>query len=453
VLKLFPISLIKNTQSGCCFVVDENTSTACFRRHSHEIRTIVVNEAIRRVDVQPHYWVITDLSVLASEDFRRRLHSVDLACFYWILSADVVREFPQGFIPAGRKPRACIIPEGKFTDEKNFCIWLAEHVGFQATFILDDSALESDNLETQGVHVIPPPQITPAIDAWSIELIGNPAAGFDLVRAGNVKAVTKRLSSIRNSRSGDCCIVATGPSIEHLDFRKISDITFFGVSSSWRKFDQYAGISPEYYIIATSILTRSPISDLEGPLLSAAKCFYTTEALKRIAHHSPRLISDNDVYLIDSIQALQKLGFDINIADDADLEPMRPGDIVYGFSKNIEKGFFRSASVTVGALMVAYYLGFRRIFILGYDLCDGAAGNPHFFKEKLPCGACRALVPHIHNLAQASRMCKRGEMEVYNVSPGSALPDDLLPKISFDEMCGMVNGREVIKSEKIKSRR
>jgi len=284
-----------------------------------------------------------------------------------------------------------------------------------------------------------------------MQFVKNNSGGFDICDAGSTVYVSKPLREVRNTRSGDVFIVATGPSIGKLDLAPLKGQFFIGMNGAINKFDDY-DFKPQYYLVGDDIFAEITWPIMEKALQAGGKFFLAPPAFETICRRGAKYLPSLDAHLIFPLdRAPEFIGGGIpNPRKDPDLEPYpgkRPpiyaphGWLSYGFSRNLEKGFFRHGSSTDYCMQLAYYLGFRRMFLLGHDL----SFDRHFYPDTedvarhwpKPGHVEMQLGTAINNDLAASKLCKDGEIQVFNVNPDSNLPAKIFPKISFGEVLKM----------------
>jgi KDO transferase-3 len=122
---------------------------------------------------------------------------------------------------------------------------------------------------------------------------------------------------------------------------------------------------------------------------------------------------------------------------DVELHPtVRQQNGVVGFSRDLRKGLFCGRTIGYRAIQIGYFLGFRRVVLLGMDV--GGQRHAVRFYESLADGRPSRLAddfePYILPCFEiVRRLHAAGEIEVFNCSATSRLPDSLVPRISFEQ--------------------
>jgi KDO transferase-3 len=262
---------------------------------------------------------------------------------------------------------------------------------------------------------------------------------------GRVAGQTRPLSEVRGAERGDCFIVCTGPSLDEIDFGLLRGRATLGVNGAIHKFQEH-GFSPDYYAVVDTDFFESRFPLVERAIRGGAKFFTSFAGLSRICERKPELLGRTAFYLHDLLNTwyarprMPAAEFDAWAAADADLllhpdHPLRGGLIV--FSKYLATGAFCGQTVAFRATQIAYYLGFRRVFLLGMDL-GGAAR----FYESGRAARRSNLDRHFEDFIRpafecAREICRREPFEIYNLSPRSRLPESVIPKLSLEDALRM----------------
>ncbi|MCE9589034.1 MAG: polysaccharide pyruvyl transferase family protein [Planctomycetes bacterium] len=253
------------------------------------------------------------------------------------------------------------------------------------------------------------------------------------------------LRSLHDSDKRDAFVVATGPSLETLDLTPLRGRACFAVNGSIVKFREL-GFAPDYFVVTDKGFVDSRFDLVKQGLASGAKCFFPSRVLSHICERDPRVLGGAELYLMDPINSrydapsLSNDELRRTLARDRDilLHPTATHDTEFiGFSKDLEKGSFHSKTVVHAALQVAWYVGVRRVMILGMDMGAPAGGPMRFYEKSADNPASFLgdfLQSHIVPSLEIVRDMRKGNgFEVYNACPTSRLPAEVLPKITMEE--------------------
>ncbi|MBU1145213.1 MAG: DUF115 domain-containing protein [Firmicutes bacterium] len=167
----------------------------------------------------------------------------------------------------------------------------------------------------------------------------------------------KRNKILKDSHQGErCFIVLNGPSINNYDLSKLSQ-EYTICTNYFYQTEYYNKINPNYYCAVDSSffnIKRNPEQELHVKniinLNSQCKCFFNIGYMKNFE------LQEN-VYLTYS-KHMPNNGY---------------------ISNNLSKLSSNFISVSLYAMNLAIYLGFKNIYILGYDFEPGKLS--HFYKE------------------------------------------------------------------------
>lgn len=262
------------------------------------------------------------------------------------------------------------------------------------------------------------------------------------------------LGELKNKFSGSCFTIATGPSLKEIDLRRAENYASISLNCAIKKFSEHQ-LKPTHCIIIDHRIFEKNWECVKDSILSGAYCFFSDVGLSRICEREPDLLKNKNIYLVEGIGRQfgitresaqvfhERYDHDAEIFMDADFPDDR-GTI--GFSSNPEKGFFTGKTVATWAVQLAYYLGYQNNFIAGMDL--GGTGRAYFYGkgDSRPPVFLRVYEPAIRVcFEQTRRAAEKLGFSVYNLSEQSILPDEIIPKISYDEalsLAAIVNEEE-----------
>lgn len=235
-------------------------------------------------------------------------------------------------------------------------------------------------------------------------------------------------------------IIASGPSIKEIDIKPLQDHYTFGVNGSLLKFLQ-CGISPSFYVISDEDFIYNRFEIVSDILRQEnCHCFFTPQALSAICEINANLLKgQHKITLFDN--HFKKFGqAALEFEEIVDLAKQDPSIITkngrIGFSLNPDIGLFTAHTVPYFALQIAYGLGFRTINLMGMDL-GSPTGETRFYER-----GKRAMPSHLDrdyentilpSFTLLSELCKTKTLRVYNLSPISRLPEQLIERKTFAE--------------------
>jgi len=254
---------------------------------------------------------------------------------------------------------------------------------------------------------------------------------------------TNPLVNLKKPVSERCFIVATGPSLNEVDFQHLSSETLFGLKGAVAKCDN--NISMQYHIVSDASFIPQRFSLVEKMINSKADCLFSFVALNHICECNPDLLKANNLFLLPEINynydfpKKNALAFDQWAESKPDLvlhDTVKLSKGRVGFSKNITLGVFTAQTVVFEAIQTAAYLGFKKINILGMDL-NFSPDIPRFYEQKKDIAKSRInqdFEPYIlPSFEVAKNVAEQDGFEIFNLSPNSRLPESIIKKISLEQ--------------------
>jgi Kdo-III transferase WaaZ len=259
---------------------------------------------------------------------------------------------------------------------------------------------------------------------------------------------TNPLSSLQKPPSSQCFIIATGPSLAQTDISKLAGRTCFGVNGAIALADSN-GLSFQHHLVSDGSFVRDRFPLVRRMIESGAECLFSFTALGMICELDPDLLAAANLYLLpemnyryqvprlnpEAFRAWAMQQETITLHPDPDYSSGR-----VGFSRDINQGVFTAQTVVFEALQVACYLKFRQVFILGMDL-NASPGQARFYEQDdnvIKSRIDRDYVPYIQPAFEVARdMAASHNIEIYNLSRESRLPDTVIPKISLEDALDM----------------
>lgn len=148
---------------------------------------------------------------------------------------------------------------------------------------------------------------------------------------------------LKNRHLGETCVlVANGPSLNKMDLSFLAKHTTIGMNKIFLGFNKFS-FYPSYYIAVNPTVIRQSKEDIKG-----------LNCVKFIGNRQGTLLSED------------AMTYEVNTKS----PPER-------FCKDISLGVREGGTVTYAALQIAYYLGFKRVVIIGMDHSFKFNGNPN----------------------------------------------------------------------------
>ncbi|MDX2128604.1 MAG: 6-hydroxymethylpterin diphosphokinase MptE-like protein [Chloroherpetonaceae bacterium] len=150
------------------------------------------------------------------------------------------------------------------------------------------------------------------------------------------------IRKLKNKHLGqDCFIIGNGPSLKNVDLNIFNDYYTFATNKIYLIFDKIEW-RPTYYIAYDHLVVKQGVSDIDK--ITTSSFIGTTKSVKKFFYKEvyPKLSKRENRYIFHVNDTISFGGFDIS-------EEMGLG------------------TVTNAALQIAYYMGFKRVFLVGVD--------------------------------------------------------------------------------------
>lgn len=154
----------------------------------------------------------------------------------------------------------------------------------------------------------------------------------------------KRITALKDKHRGErCFIIGNGPSLKKIDLSLLRGEATIGSNRIYLLFDQL-GFSTTYYVAVNRLVVEQCAHEI-----------VSLPCTKFISRHSQDLIGFTETTMF--LQSRYDHG------------PR--------FFTDITEGVWEGATVTYVALQIAYYMGFRKVILIGVDHYYAAKGKPH----------------------------------------------------------------------------
>lgn len=242
-----------------------------------------------------------------------------------------------------------------------------------------------------------------------------------------------------------CHLIATGPSVNEIDYRMLPMRRVMGVNGAIA-LQERQGVRFDYYSIVDSGFVRQR-PDLVARIIGEPLTLFATPlVLWYIAQQFEIGRMRCRVFLLDDLlfpAGRRALTIDaLRCAHDSDDDHDGNRDALAlfdtpgaaGFSLDVRRGVFDGRTVAYTALQVLVSLGFGRIFLHGVDLTN-AAHTPRFYE--LPGNMLPShLDSHFHAFIEptfrhAAALLRSRGVQVMNLSMKSALGEDVFQKVCW----------------------
>jgi len=200
------------------------------------------------------------------------------------------------------------------------------------------------------------------------------------------------VTGIKNSLIGeDIYILGNGPSIKDEDLTKLDNKYSIGLNASPLLETEFSFKSQYYVLSDTRFISHPDKRAMATTMLSPG----STRIFRKELYEYDDEKHKSDTYYVNAIGK-------------------------NGFSLDLALGFYFGCTTTMLAIQVAYYLGCKRIFLLGNDLTYSSK-NPRFYKEYIAQEFDRFTSIQIWNIRNSYNILNEHGVQLYNCSKQSLL--------------------------------
>ncbi len=211
-----------------------------------------------------------------------------------------------------------------------------------------------------------------------------------------------KIKNLYNKELGRrCFILANGPSVKNFDLSKLKNEIVIGMNASTLLEKEFDFVQTYYTVSDTRFFDIEFKKELATTLLHPSTKKIFRKEISRFC-----LDEKNTFY----VSALER----------------------DGFSFNLQKGYHYGCTTVMLALQLAYYLGCKEIFLLGFDL-NYSSNSPRFYQESnIQVDDSKASV-QILNVANAAIALQNRGTTLYNCNPES-LARNYIPYKDFNSI-------------------
>lgn len=153
---------------------------------------------------------------------------------------------------------------------------------------------------------------------------------------------SKRLLKFKNIHKGESCfIIGNGPSLNKMDLSPLSECYTFGMNKIFMMFDK-VDLNLSYHVAVNELVIEQSVKEFESLSCPSFLCYKVGREFIRPLDH---------IYFIAT-------GWSIN------------------FQKDLLQEIYVGYTVTYVAMQIAFYMGFKQVFLIGVDHNFTVAGNP-----------------------------------------------------------------------------
>ena len=237
--------------------------------------------------------------------------------------------------------------------------------------------------------------------------------------------------------SNDITILATGPSVNDLDFELLSETTFIGVNGAYHLRDK---VVFTYYVIVDRGFVEKRFDIVEKVLNDPELTLFTTvhclnDMLNYAGAHKIKcrlaIVEDLSYKVYRRFVAPAEYALKYKANKDFSIYPTKP---LSGFSWDIRQGIFDAGTVACWALQIAVWLSSNRIMLAGVDMNNFS--SPRFYENEInkQKSFLEENFTHVIRPAflNASSELNHAGIKVYNLSMNSGLTEEVFEKATPD---------------------
>ena len=245
------------------------------------------------------------------------------------------------------------------------------------------------------------------------------------------------LNSLHKTVANDITILATGPSVNDLDFKLLSETTFIGVNGAYHLRDK---VVFTYYVIVDRGFVEKRFDIVEKVLNDPELTLFTTvhclnDMLNYVGAHKIKcrlaIVEDLSYKIYRRFVASAEYALKYKGKKDLSIYPTNP---LSGFSWDIRQGIFDAGTVAYWALQIAVWLSSNRIMLAGVDMNNFS--SPRFYENEInkQKSFLEENFTHVIRPAflNASSELNHAGIKVYNLSMNSGLTEEVFEKATPD---------------------
>ncbi|WP_322043810.1 hypothetical protein [Paraburkholderia sp. J67] len=238
----------------------------------------------------------------------------------------------------------------------------------------------------------------------------------------------------------ECHLIATGPSVNAIDYRALPMQRVLGVNGAIALAGQQ-GVRFDYYCIVDTGFVRNRPDLVERVIGEPLTLFATPLVLWHIAERFGIERIRCRVFILDDMLfpagRRAPLPRELRALYDTRALALFDAPQPLGFSLDVRRGVFDGRTVAYAGLQVLAALGFKRLYLHGVDL-QAAKRTPRFYEstsDMQPSYLDDNFADFIEpSFRHAAALLARRGIDVCNLSLDSALGDDIFPKLHWQSL-------------------
>lgn len=222
-----------------------------------------------------------------------------------------------------------------------------------------------------------------------------------------------------------CFIVCTGPSLNYHDLDLIKQEYCFGMNSIVKVFNETEWRPYFYGIQDFNVYEKMRQYLIDDKINSEINTIFVSDDIAK---------KFNDIPKGSYIYPLNYYGHEY--FDYGKKKPM------FKFSDDISKNVYDGYSVTYSLIQIAYYLGFKEIYLLGCDCSYAKEPEKQHFVSSGHVDPNAAFMGALQSMAyaEAQKFCESHDLKIYNATRGGYL--EIFERVKLEEV---INDKEIPK--------
>ncbi len=258
------------------------------------------------------------------------------------------------------------------------------------------------------------------------------------------------LDEVADIKSDDLVIIASGPSVNHIDLNPLLQADWMAVNGATHVLEKYPNKELQFYSVIDQGFVQDRIQIIEQVLSNPQVIFFTNlfclnKIYELIGFHQ---VMARVVIFEDRQEAvyLPKVEFSemAQLAQDSAAKLLWRAEHNVGFTRDIYRGYVSGGTVVYFALQIAAALGYKRVFLAGVDMKNFEA--PRFYENEQNRLATRLHLEFEQTIypsfALAAEVYRELGIQAYNLCLDSGLDDAIFPRIDLAQFMSLQNGTE-----------
>ncbi len=274
-----------------------------------------------------------------------------------------------------------------------------------------------------------------SIELWPyLRLTRSAAGGIQSISIKGHAIPLVPIETLAEPAGPDLHIIATGPSIATINYRRLPSSRLLGVNGAIELTRHYPELHFDLYcIIDYTFITGRPdiakriVNDASLTLITSPKCLFYLIRLLGVDALNCRIALIEDI----AERYNEPTGRSLRQAAAHPAMHTLPGNAALGFSQDIHQGVYRGGTVAFVALQVGAALGYEKIYLHGVDI-GNADTQPRFYETPQSRQGSHLIAEYsgiiLPSFQLAAEVLRARKIVVENLSPVSALPESIFPK-------------------------